>query len=287
MTYDIGMTQEKLGKILSSVAKRMRADFEQSKTFNHNGEAGTSRELIIRDFLAGYLPPHVEAVHNAEIVTATGETSPQCDIVLIDRGTPSFTTLSGYRIIPNECVYGVIEVKTKLDGDQLADACNKISKLRQLPKNSYRPTPGLIPRSTSAYGKAHDFFPTSGIIIAFDSLKLETVGGHLAKWCSSRDLVEWPDSVWVLGKGQLQWQSPVNGYIDRSPEPGASLLQIDAIPNQDILLPLALHLNIHFSDAWMNPLDLVPYSDATPLGTSVRRWPMGQAKHQAKALDKP
>ncbi|MFG2953475.1 DUF6602 domain-containing protein [Streptomyces sp. NPDC048291] len=283
------MTQEKLGKILSSVAMKMRADFEQSKNFKHSGEAGTSRELLVREFLANYLPSHVEAVHNAEVVTASGETSPQCDIVLTDRGTPPFTHLAGYRIIPNECVYGMIEVKTKLDGIQLEDACNKISKLRGLPKKSYRPTPGMIPRSTSAYGKIHDFFPTSGIVIAFDSLKLETIGSHLVEWCNERDVAEWPDSVWVLGKGQLQWQNPETGLIDASPVPGASLVQIEAIPAQDVLLALALHLNIRFSDAWMNPLDLVPYSGASLLGSMTRRWSGVGVKHysQTKALKNP
>ncbi|MFJ4185547.1 DUF6602 domain-containing protein [Kitasatospora sp. NPDC089509] len=266
------MTQEKLGRILSSVAKRMRADFEQSRNFNHNGEAGTSREALIREFLSGYLPSHVEAVHNAEIVASAGEVSPQCDVVLIDRGTPPFTTLNGYRIIPNECVYGVVEVKTKLDKAQLLDACEKIAKVRRIGKTAYRPIPGLIPRSVSAYGRTFDFFPTSGMIVAFGSLDLETIGGHLIEWCRKRDPIEWPDSVWVLGKGHLQWTDPRNGNLDRSPSPGASLLQVDAMPEDDILMPLALHLNIHFSDAWMNPLDLVPYSGAAPLGLGVRKW---------------
>ncbi|MFF4292521.1 DUF6602 domain-containing protein [Streptomyces vinaceus] len=266
------MTQEKLGKILSSVARRMRADFEQSQNFNHNGEAGTSREALIQEFLSGYLPAHVEAIHNAEIIAANGDVSPQCDIILIDRGTPPFTTLNGYRIIPNECVYGMVEVKTKLDGAQLADACSKISRLRKIPKTSYRPIPGMIPRSTNAYGKTHNHFPTSGIIVAFDGLTLDTIGGHLAEWCRTRNPIEWPDSVWVAGKGHLQWGDPRTGSLFRSPAPGASLIQIDAIPEQDVLLPLALHLNIHFSDAWMNPLDLIPYSGATPLGTYARQW---------------
>ncbi|MET9887256.1 DUF6602 domain-containing protein [Streptomyces sp. NPDC006430] len=266
------MAQQKLGSILSSVAKRMRADFEQSRNFHHNGEAGTSREVLIREFLSGYLPAHVEAVHNAEVISAQGAVSPQCDIVLIDRGTPPFTSLGGYRIVPNECVYGMVEVKTKLDGAQLVDACNKISKLRGLPKTSYRPIPGTISRSTKAYGKTYDHFPTSGIIVAFDSLNLETIGRHLTDWCRTRNPIEWPDSVWVAGKGHLQWGDPRTGSLFRSPAPGASLLQIDAVPEQDILLPLALHLNIHFSDAWMNPLDLVPYSGATPLGTIVKQW---------------
>ncbi|MFD8445222.1 DUF6602 domain-containing protein [Streptomyces globisporus] len=166
------MTQEKLGKILKSVAAKMRADYEQSKNFNHNGEAGTSREVLIQQFLAGYLPAHVEAVHNVEVIAANGDVSPQSDIVLIDRGTPPFTTLQGFRIIPNECVYGMIEVKTKLDGDQVVDACEKISKLRNMPKVAYRPIPGVISRRSKAYGSEYEYFPTSGMIVAFDSLKL-------------------------------------------------------------------------------------------------------------------
>ncbi|WP_189040111.1 DUF6602 domain-containing protein [Streptomyces daqingensis] len=266
------MTTKKLGKILSSVAQQMRADFEQSRNFRHSGEAGTSREVLVQEFLSGYLPAHVEAVHNAEVISANGDISPQCDIVLIDRGTPPFTTLNGYRIIPNECVYGMIEVKTKLDGNQLRDACKKISKMRRMPKTAYRPIPGTIPRSTTAYGDTHRFFPTSGMIVAFESLELETIGSHLMEWCRTCNPNEWPDSVWVIGKGHLQWGDPRNGTLFRSPVAGASLFQIDAIPDQDILLSLALHLNIHFSDAWMNPLDLLPYSDDTLLGRIANQW---------------
>ncbi|MCC9307393.1 hypothetical protein LN042_09815 [Kitasatospora sp. RB6PN24] len=266
------MTQEKLGKILSSVAKKMHADFEQSKAFKHHGGAGTSREALTHSFLAGYLPSHVEAIHDAEILAVTGDVSPQCDIVLIDRDTPPLTTLNGYRMIPNECVYGVVEVKTKLDGDQLRDSCEKISKARRLQKSAYRPIRGLIPRTTTAHGRTYEYFPTSGFVVAFDSIKLETLAGHLMDWCHGRDPIEWPDSVWVLGKGYLQWADPKSGALYRSPVPGASLMQIDAIPDQDILLPLALHLNIHFSDAWMHPLDLVPYAAATPLGRPSKQW---------------
>ncbi|MEU2605992.1 DUF6602 domain-containing protein [Streptomyces albus] len=266
------MAQEKLGKILSSVAKRMRADFEQSQNFNHNGEAGTSREVLIQEFLSGYLPSHVEAVHNAEVIAANGDVSPQCDIVLIDKGTPPLTHLNGYRVIPNECVYGMVEVKTKLDKAQLVDACGKISRMRDLPKTAYRPIAGTIPRFTKAYGNKYNYFPTSGMIFAFDGINLDTLGDHLVAWCRNRHPTEWPDSVWVAGEGHLQWGDPRTGSLLRSPAAGASLIQIDSYPEQDILLPLALHLNIHFSDAWMEPLDLLPYSAATPLGKISKMW---------------
>ncbi|MFJ5611942.1 DUF6602 domain-containing protein [Streptomyces sp. NPDC093221] len=92
----------------------MRADFEQSKVFSHNGEAGTSREVLVRSFLSSCLPAHVQAIHNAEIVASDGGVSRQCDVVVVNRETPPLTSLDGYRVIPNECVYGLVEVKTNL-----------------------------------------------------------------------------------------------------------------------------------------------------------------------------
>lgn len=250
----------------------MHADFEQSQSFNHNGEAGASREILIKNFLSVYLPSHVEAIHNAEVISANGEMSPQCDVVIVDRDAPPFTTLEGYRIIPNECVYGMVEVKTNLDSNEIADACGKISKLRKMPKVSYRPIPNMIPRITRAYGKTYEHFPTSGIIVAFRGLKLKTLGNHLAEWCRTRDPVEWPDSIWVAGQGYLQWKNPKDGSLARSPEPGARLAQVDVSPEQDIFLPLALHLNLHFSDAWMHPLNLFPYAGDSSLGKITDEW---------------
>ena len=46
------------------------------------------------------------------------------------------------------------------------------------------------------------------MIVAFDSINLETIGSHLVDWCRSRNPIEWPDSVWVVGKGHLQWGDP-------------------------------------------------------------------------------
>ncbi|MEU6453628.1 DUF6602 domain-containing protein [Streptomyces sp. NPDC047065] len=266
------MIDSKLNAILRSVAKRMRADFEQSQVFNHNGESGTSREVLIQQFLRGYLPAHVDPLHNAEIIATNGDVSSQADIVVIDRGTPPFTTLEGFRIIPNECVYGMIEVKTSLDKKQLLDACNKITRLRSMPKTAYRKIPGVITRTTSAYGETYDHFPTSGIIVAFNSLDLGTLGNHLMEWCKTRNPNEWPDSVWVIGKGYLQWGDPQTGVLYRSPTAGAALFQINAIPDEDVLLPLAIHLNIHFSEAWMDPLNLTPYAGKTKMGNYSRLW---------------
>ncbi|MFJ4334531.1 MULTISPECIES: DUF6602 domain-containing protein [unclassified Streptomyces] len=150
------MSQDALAIILRSVAKRMRADFEQSKAFSHNGEAGTSREVLVRNFLSSCLPAHVKAIHNAEIVASDGGVSRQCDVVVVNRETPPLTSLDGYRVIPNECVYGLVEVKTNLTRKDLLDSCEKIGNARRLSKTAYRRVPNPITRTTSAYGRTYD-----------------------------------------------------------------------------------------------------------------------------------
>ncbi|MBD0692547.1 hypothetical protein BG452_10750 [Streptomyces sp. CBMA123] len=255
------------------MAKRMRADFEQSRGFKHNASAGGSRELIAHGFVDRQLPGHIKAICGAEIATAAGDVSPQCDILLADRSTPPLTHLEGYQVVPNECVYGVIEVKTTLDGNELADACEKIRKVKAMPKTAYFPYPTSgFPPHIRRYGKIYPYMPTVGMIFAFDSINLDTLGDHFHKWCAGREPHERPDSVWVLGKGSLIWADPVNGLINVTPEQGSSLLASDPPPNGDILLSLALNLNALLAGAWIPPLRLLDYARQHPLGVNRRTW---------------
>ncbi|WP_222314456.1 DUF6602 domain-containing protein [Streptomyces cavourensis] len=270
------MEENTLARVLHSVAKRVRADFEQSQQFNHNLSAGESRELIAHDFLAHQLPRHIEAICGAEIATADGAVSPQCDIILADRSTPPLTHLQGYRIVPSECVYGMIEVKTRLNKQDLIDACEKVRKVKALPKAAYFPYPTQIPPPCQRHGKTYPYMPTIGMIFAFDSIDLDTLGEHFIEWCSDKEPEERPDSIWILGKGFFTWAHPASGLIHGSPEPGSSLVAMDPWHDEDILLPLALHLNMMFANAWMPPLRLIDYARQHPLGVSRRLWKEGE-----------
>ncbi|TQE34487.1 hypothetical protein Sipo8835_15410 [Streptomyces ipomoeae] len=265
------MDDNHLAGVLHSVAMRMRADFRQSQLFQHRGEAGTNRELLVRDFLASQLPGHVKAIHSAEIITASGEVSPQCDIVITDRSTPPLTDLQGYRIVPNECVYGVVEVKTTLDREKLLDACEKVRKAKKLAKTAYYPTPGFQ-RTRTAYGRTYPYTPTVGMIFAFDSIDLVTLGEHFIGWCKEHEPEHRPDSIWVLGKGYYVWTNPATGFVNPTPEPGSGMIAMEPWHDEDVLLPLVLHLNQHFATAWMPPLRLFDYAGQHPLGVSKHLW---------------
>jgi Domain of unknown function (DUF6602) len=264
------MSQNKLAEVLHSVAKQMRAQFDTTKAVEHRGQAGASRESIVHDFIASYLPGHVQAAHSAEIVTATGDVSPQCDIVLFDRSTPPLLDAKTHCMLLNECVYGVIEVKTALHKETLIDACEKISKVKALAKTAYYPDP--LGRTYTCYGKTYTYRPTFGMIFAFDSSDLATLGNHFTAWCAEREPDERPDSVWVLGEGYLLWRNPETGLLESVAEPGADLAALKPLRDRDVLLPLVLQLGLHLTTAWMPPLRLTEYAHTHGLGTFVRRW---------------
>jgi hypothetical protein len=177
------MPENSLSSIMHAAAMRMRAEFMSSRAYLHRGESGTARQQILADFLARYLPHHVKAFNSAELITIDGDVSPQCDIVIADRDVPPLLGSKTYRILPNECVYGVIEAKTGLNQSTLLDACELIKRVKSYPKSAFYPNPGPY-GSRTAYGNNYPYCPTSGMIFAFDGTDITTLGKHLLKWCS-------------------------------------------------------------------------------------------------------
>ncbi|MCE7007065.1 hypothetical protein LWC34_30185 [Kibdelosporangium philippinense] len=258
------MRENKVAQALHNVAVQVRAKFDETGIIEHRGEKGGARELLARDFLNRCLPGNVHAAPGGEIITASGLYSPQCDIVVLDHTTPPLLDQGDYRVVPNECVYGVIEVKSKLDKAKMIDACEKLRKVKSLPKNAFQPD--LWGRQRTAYGQSYGYTPTTGMIFAFDGIDLRTLGQHFNDWCAAHRPDEWPDSVWILGKGYMQWTNPVNGRVDPFPSPGSRLLVLEPPPAGDVLLPMASHAHLVFAAAWMPPLSLASYLGDEPLG---------------------
>jgi hypothetical protein len=109
-----------LTRTLAKAAAYMRAKFDKSAEIEHRGEKGTVREkIVVAEFLQDYLPGTVEVTGSSEIIDVNGARSPQNDIVIFDPSAPPLYRESDFRIIPSECVYGVIEVKSNLDNAEL------------------------------------------------------------------------------------------------------------------------------------------------------------------------
>lgn len=254
----------RLAEVMRAEAKRMRAEFEASEVINHSGSKGSWRESLVRELLQKNLPGHIRTMHGGEVVATNGEVSAECDIVLYDRSTPPFLGGDAGGVVPTECVYGVVEVKTYLSKAELFDACQKLSCARRLPKTAYRPV--ATRPHYRAYGQEWTYYPTTGMVFAFNGPSLESTADNVRAWIRERSCEEWPDSVWVLGKGYISWWNPDLRMMEMSPSPNSQLTCVEVSQELDILLPFALNLNVVLGHATMAPLNLLDYASDTSLG---------------------
>jgi len=250
----------------------MLADFEASGVAKHRGSKGTVREAqLLRNYLRKYLPRNVIAEHSGEVVAANGAVSGQCDIVIVDPSTPPFWDEEDYRIVPAECLYGVIEVKSSLTRSELRKSWELIAGVKKLPKTAYYPD--RQGRTRTIYGSEWPYVPTVGMVFAYDGISLDRLCDEFARLADQYPPENRPDSVWVLTKGFINWTDPnsPSDKLDPGPRPGAGFMEVKATPQQ-ILMALIAHLHIHFGTAWMPPFKITDYMTDAPWSTAYRAW---------------
>lgn len=263
-----------LSQIFAQFAKRMRAEFDESRSaVAHRGSAGSIREDVFSRFLQTYLPQDVRVAGSGEVVSSDGARSKQIDILITDNRTPPLYKGGSERhaIVPTEAVYGVVEVKTNLTKATLLEACENIRSAKRLEKLAFGAD--VFNRQTIRYGRTWKYTPTLGVIFAFESASLELLGSTLHNWSADVPHEERPDSVWILDKGALSWSAPnepnnLEGYSG----PGSYLRAIEAL-DDGILLPLALRLNHQFQQVFSPPFDLQRYTRGDQLANWSYTWP--------------
>ena len=92
------------------------------------------------------------------------------------------------------------------------------------------------------------------------------------EYSKGKPVEEWPDSIWILGKGYIAWWNTELNLVDMTPSSSSKLAMFEAEPEVDILLPLALNLNIVSGQAAMAPLLLTDYSRDSSLGRNPLIW---------------
>lgn len=260
-----------LRKILASVADKMLADFNASGVAKHRGSKGTVREAqLLGNYLRKYLPRNVLAVHSGEVIATNGERSGQGDILILDPSTPPLWDEEDYRIVPVECLYGVIEVKSFLDSDGLRSAWTTIAEVKRLPKSAYD-LPAPLPFWRKVYGKCWDYVPTAGMVFAYDGLNLDTLGAVFAEMAAKYEPEHRLDSAWVFNKGFINWTNPIDESVYVSAEPGAAITAVEASADR-ILMPLTAHLHEHFATAFMPRFRITDYMTGAEWGTRLRKW---------------
>jgi hypothetical protein len=239
-----------LEKVFRAINRKMLIDFEEiSAAIKHRGAKGRVREQeIVTEYLSKYIPGNI-GLANGEIISADGQVSSETDIILFERNTtPYLLTKESYQVLPIECVYGVIEVKSRLDQTQLEDAYSKINRVKRMPKLALELHQGPIVRTTTIYDREWSFFPTLGFVIAFDSVDLRTLREHyleLIEDCPSEHRI---DSIWVLNKGMLVNYNQTRGLIELAP--GKDCV-VRAMLSDNPLMLLTIQMQSLLLSAWM------------------------------------
>ncbi len=152
--------------ILSKVSAAV-SGARAAATMKHSGVKGQIREIVIRDLLRPLLPADV-GIGTGEIISSTGETSPQQDVVIFDRAIlPPITFEQSLGLFPIESVLYAIEVKSNLRVKDLKAAHDAAAKLL-----AFRYAAGVFDENFQP--KDHEVIKAIPAVFAFET----SIGGR-------------------------------------------------------------------------------------------------------------
>jgi hypothetical protein len=221
-----------LDEIISSAGQQLRKDFAEIQACNpHAAERGSEAEEILRKFLREKLPRRFD-VGSGIVIGSDNQISRQTDVIIYDAmNSPVYRTGSRLQILPRDNVASVIEVKSKLNKDELKDAAAKIANIK-----SIKTTPICGADQPVTFS---DIITTDvlGCVFAFDSYtSMETLAENLKEINSAQDSSRWVDLVVVLDKG-------FTGYALQSMFQQESIGWLGGSLGDDFMIPsLYVHL---------------------------------------------
>ena len=199
--------------------KKIRASLEQS------GDKGTALEKTVIEFLRPYLPKNL-GMTSGEITDSDGNSTKQMDIIIYDEiKSPLLYDVGDIRVIPIECVYAVIEVKSKIASQEdVDDIFEKMCSVKKLQKTAYYSEKGAINHYVSIYGQDWNIWPVHFFAFAIDSMNIDTLTTKIdQKHKQEKSEVEKRiDTVCVLEKGII-FNKLVGGTYSALPEPNSEL----------------------------------------------------------------
>ena len=112
--------------IFEKASAKLRQDFDELYSVPHSALKGAEAEKIIRSFLNNHLPKRFSA-GSGFIIDPSDKISRQTDVVVYDAiNCPVYRASEEAAIFPSTNVAAVVEVKSKLNKDELISAFNNI-----------------------------------------------------------------------------------------------------------------------------------------------------------------
>lgn len=254
-------SSKRVSRTLDRVAEQMRIDFEQAGETSHRGSSGSLREGRVEKFLGDYLPATVNVSGSGELISVDGNTSGQCDVLVVDVGTPPLWSEPNYRTVPIECCAAAIEVKSNLTSTELEKAWSAAKTIKTLPRSAYVENPFSLPGSQAVGPQFHVF--------AFKGVSLELIAEKLATLSNDTEPGRGIDSVCILDKGFITWADATKPQFGMQTMASAAA-PYSAAPGKVLMFLLAF-LSAQLSGWSLNPkLDLRKYVDQR-IGTLTGR----------------
>lgn len=111
-------------------ASVLEAAYEGSIVAEHNGDTGTNREAIVRNWLAQHLPKSVTPELGGKIIDESGYIGKQVDIVVYNNALPRFGANEKSHYFA-EGVVAAIQVKSKLTSHELTDSVKNLDSVKK------------------------------------------------------------------------------------------------------------------------------------------------------------
>jgi hypothetical protein len=194
------------GQTFDNISKKMQTDFDEIRNaMEHPGEKGSSFEEIVRRFLKMYSPKSLD-ISTGFIIDSNDNVSKQMDVIISDATkTPIFFQNTSVRVLPVECVYAVIEVKSMLNSDELQKVFDNMKSARRLEKKAYSRIPPYDDFSVKLYDKSWPIWPINYFLFAIDSIDLNNIASAMQKKYVEENLPVHSriDCTCVLNKGVI------------------------------------------------------------------------------------
>lgn len=258
----------KIVDVFDSVSQQMQTDLKEARAvIEHAGVKGGALEESFRTFLRKYLPRSLD-VSTGILVDSTGNVSRQLDVIISDASkTPIFYQKGDVRVIPCECAYAAVEVKTKLGPAEVTAATENMRSVKALQKSAYVGQNGMIKFVSKLYGRECDIWPTMYFVFAFESLQMEPVfARHIeTNHLSTASVEAHIDAICVLGEFVI-FNKLSSGLFDALPAPGSTPV---CLPTERSLLFFFTLLSTYFNQARMPHFNFLPYLGNMEFGETI------------------
>lgn len=227
---DTDVCHYSVSDLFTQAARRLKTEFDYVRNTNpHAATKGSEAEKVLREFLNKHMPQRFKAATGI-LIDSNNDLSKQTDVIIYDALTsPVYRYSEDAMILPIDTVASVIEVKSRLTGDELLDCYRKIASVKSLKK---RPSSEMDLKAT---GSGLKMSATLGVIFAFTSdISIETAGKKMGELNGQFDPRLWPDMLVLLDVGTVN-------YVIQSP---GGEMSGDLMPREDIFPIAPFYVNL-------------------------------------------